>query len=362
MTITPEHQELVAKVCNDYRLGLPVLLHDAGSTVMTVAIETCPESRMRKFLGHESSYIILTRRRAETLRARCYDGDIARVVAPSGIDPAWVYSLANPATDLAHPMKGPLASIRTGSAKLPRVAIRLARRARLLPAIMARELEVDDETLAERNLTLASAGIVGNCLDSELDVERVVSATIPLEVDESARITVFRSLQYGDEHCMIEIGNPRRDTPALVRLHSACFTGDVLGSLKCDCGKQLDHAMRLIAGHGSGVIMYMNQEGRGIGLSNKIRAYAMQDQGYDTVEANHRLGFEDDERDFRIAATMLKDAGFDSIDLITNNPAKVVAMEAHGMPVENRIPIVVGITCHNREYILTKARKSGHLL
>ena len=362
MDLKPEHQELVARVCNDYRLGLPVLLQDSDTTIMTAAIETCPESRIQNFLDHESSYIVLTRYRAETLRARCYDGDIARVAPPTGIDPGWVYSLADPSTDLAYPMKGPFTSIRSGSSALPRVAIRLARRARLLPAMLVMDLGMQAEPEIVDNLTIAPASIVRKCLNVETEVRKVAGSSLPLKVDDTARITVFRAWGNGDEHCSIEIGQPDNDKPVLVRLHSACFTGDVLGSLKCDCRQQLHGALNLISECGSGVLLYMNQEGRGIGLVNKIRAYAMQDQGFDTVEANHRLGFEDDERDFRIAATMLKELGYHKVELITNNPAKVAAMEAQGMPVISRIPIVAEHTDHNRSYLSTKVRKSGHLM
>ncbi|MEM1346392.1 MAG: GTP cyclohydrolase II, partial [Pseudomonadota bacterium] len=164
------------------------------------------------------------------------------------------------------------------------------------------------------------------------------------------------------EHYVFEVGRPDRDKPVLTRLHSACFTGDVLGSLKCDCGPQLAAAMGQIASEGAGVLLYMNQEGRGIGLANKMRAYALQDQGFDTVEANHRLGFEDDERDFRLGAMILKAMGFASVRLMTNNPAKVAMMEACGLAVAERVPLKVGETEENRAYLATKAAKSGHML
>lgn len=148
----------------------------------------------------------------------------------------------------------------------------------------------------------------------------------------------------------------------LARLHSACFTGDLLGSLKCDCGPQLRAALAQMGAEGAGVLLYLNQEGRGIGLANKMRAYSLQDQGFDTVEANHRLGFEDDERDFRLGAAILKKLGFSSVRLLTNNPAKVRMMEAMGIDVTERVPLKVGHTRHNAGYLATKARKSGHLL
>ena len=161
---------------------------------------------------------------------------------------------------------------------------------------------------------------------------------------------------------MIEIGRPDRAKPVLSRLHSACFTGDLLGSLKCDCGPQLNGALAAMGAEGEGVLLYLNQEGRGIGLANKMRAYALQDQGFDTVEANHRLGFEDDERDFRIGAELLRKLGFNAVRLMTNNPAKIAMMEKQGITVAERVPLKVGENPHNTEYLATKARKSGHLL
>ncbi|HAR54531.1 MAG TPA: GTP cyclohydrolase II, partial [Roseovarius nubinhibens] len=146
------------------------------------------------------------------------------------------------------------------------------------------------------------------------------------------------------------------------RLHSACFTGDVIGSLKCDCGPQLRGALAQMGSEGAGVLLYLNQEGRGIGLANKMRAYALQDQGFDTVEANHRLGFEDDERDFRIGSSILRQLGFSSVRLMTNNPGKIEMMEQMGITVAERVPLKLGENEHNRAYLATKAQKSRHML
>ena len=147
-----------------------------------------------------------------------------------------------------------------------------------------------------------------------------------------------------------------------MRLHSECLTGDALGSLKCDCGPQLDDALPAIAASGWGILLYLRQEGRGIGLVNKLRAYALQDQGFDTVDANLRLGFADDERDFAVAARMLERLGQTRIRLLTNNPRKVAALEAAGIEVAERVPLKVGGSAHNRAYLDTKRDRSGHQL
>ena len=178
----------------------------------------------------------------------------------------------------------------------------------------------------------------------------------------AGRLHIFRPDDGSAEHYAIEIGRPDRDKPVLARLHSACFTGDVLGSLKCDCGPQLHAALAQMGHEGAGVLLYLNQEGRGIGLANKMRAYSLQDQGFDTVEANHRLGFEDDERDFRIGAEILQKMGFAQVRLLTNNPKKLAMLQACGLTVTERVPLHVGQTAQNRAYLATKAAKSGHLL
>jgi GTP cyclohydrolase II len=184
-----------------------------------------------------------------------------------------------------------------------------------------------------------------------------------MALSDTGRVHVFRPADNGAEHYAIEVGaQPDLAQPVLVRLHSACFTGDVLGSLKCDCGPQLQAAMAAMAEGGSGVLLYLNQEGRGIGLANKMRAYALQDRGLDTVEANHALGFADDERDFRIGARLLAGMGITTVRLMTNNPAKVAMLEACGIRVVERVPLRVGQTVQNAAYLATKALKSGHLL
>ena len=193
------------------------------------------------------------------------------------------------------------------------------------------------------------------------ELTHIVAAPLPLQVAQAGKVHLYRPQGGGDEHYAIEIGAPDRTVPILTRLHSSCFTGEVLGSLKCDCGPQLNGALEQMAKEGSGILLYLNQEGRGIGLANKMRAYTLQDQGFDTVQANHRLGFEDDERDFKIGAEILKNLGFSHIKLLTNNPKKVERLEEQGLQVSERVPLIVGETSHNHDYLRTKADKSGHL-
>jgi GTP cyclohydrolase II len=165
----------------------------------------------------------------------------------------------------------------------------------------------------------------------------------------------------GQEHVAIVKGDPR-GARVLARVHSSCLTGDVLGSHRCDCGPQLDAALAAIEREGRGVVLYLNQEGRGIGIFHKIAAYALQDQGANTVEANEKLGFQPDERDYAHAAAMLRALGVESVRLMTNNPSKVAALEAAGVAVAERVPHVVGVTDANRSYLATKRDLLGHLL
>ncbi|WP_300032681.1 GTP cyclohydrolase II [uncultured Roseobacter sp.] len=361
MTIAPTLNERLARARADLRMGVPVVL-DGTLPVVIMAAETLEQARLDDLaaLGHRP-VLAITARRAETLRARAYDGDIARIETPDGVKTVWIQAVADPAGDLMNPMKGPLASARTGDAGAHRVAVRLVKSARLLPAAVVVAVDNAAEFASMHGLTLLQTEAVASALDIRSPLHSVVSARLPLEVSEAGRLHVFRPEDGGEEHYAVEVGRPDRGKPVLARLHSACFTGDLMGSLKCDCGPQLRAALAQMGGEGSGVLLYMNQEGRGIGLANKMRAYSLQDQGFDTVEANHRLGFEDDERDFRLGADILRSLGFQAVRLMTNNPAKTNMMQSCGLDVTERVPLHVGQNRHNRAYLETKQRKSGHL-
>lgn len=357
MSFSPDTTERLARARSDLRMGVPVVLGQS----LVLAAETLDAARLASLraLGGEP-VLAITGRRAETLKARAYDGDLARIALPDDATLQWVQSVADPADDLRSPMKGPLLTLRDGSCDSHRAAIALTKAARLLPAALILHLPNGVEFAAQNDLTLVSPIAALNSALSPLTP--IISARLPLSVSEAGRLHIFRPDDGAEEHYAVEIGRPRRDAPVLSRLHSACFTGDLLGSLKCDCGPQLRGALGQMGAEGAGVLLYLNQEGRGIGLANKMRAYSLQDQGFDTVEANHRLGFEDDERDFRIGAEILKKMGFSAVRLMTNNPAKVARMEGAGVKVVERVPLQVGENVHNHAYLATKAAKSGHLL
>ncbi|PTX57706.1 GTP cyclohydrolase II [Litoreibacter ponti] len=354
MTLSPDTTELVARARADLRMGVPIVI--GGSLVL--AAETLQDARLSALqLSGQDLTLAITDWRAATLKARAYDGDLARIRVPSDAPVSWITAIADPADDLNAPMKGPLHSMRGGDPRDARLAIALTKSARLLPAVL-----MAPATSPPANLTHLDADALGQTLETPSPLLPLVSARLPMDVSEAGRLHVFRPEDGGEEHYAIEIGQPARDKPVLTRLHSACFTGDLLGSLKCDCGPQLRGALAQMGAEGHGVLLYLNQEGRGIGLVNKMRAYSLQDQGFDTVEANHRLGFEDDERDFRLGAGILTRMGFSRVRLLTNNPAKVAMLQANGLEVVERVPLKVGENRHNAAYLATKAAKSGHLL
>jgi GTP cyclohydrolase II len=362
MVLSLSIPERLTRARADLRMGVPVVLCGAEGAALVAAVETLDAARLADLRGFGAPVLAITARRAETLKARAYDGDLARIVPPSDSGLDWLRSVADPADDLRTPMKGPLQSLREGSAELSRAALGLAKSAHLLPAALLVPVS-DALALAGANgLTLLTLDEIAPALVALPPLDEVVSARVPLVASAAGRVHVFRPDDGGEEHYAIEIGRPDRAQPVLARLHSACFTGDVLGSLKCDCGPQLRSALAQMGQEGAGVLLYLNQEGRGIGLANKMRAYSLQDQGFDTVEANHRLGFEDDERDFRIGAEILRKLGFSSVRLLTNNPKKLAMMQGCGLQVTERVPLHVGETAENRAYLATKAAKSGHLL
>ncbi|MCB5408795.1 GTP cyclohydrolase II [Pseudogemmobacter faecipullorum] len=358
----PGVTERLARARGDLRMGVPVVLAGDGEAALAVAIEALDPARLAGLRALGTPELALTGHRAETLKAFACDGDIARIAVPASADTAWLRAIADPQDDLRVPMKGPVRGLYGGSGALHRAAVLLAKSARLLPAALLVKIPDPLALAGEYGLTFLRLDETLPAMSRLVPLDDVVAARLPMALAGAGRLHIFRPDDGGDEHYAIEIGQPSRDLPVLTRLHSACFTGDVLGSLKCDCGPQLHAALSQMGEAGGGVLLYLNQEGRGIGLANKMRAYSLQDQGFDTVEANHRLGFEDDERDFRIGAELLRGLGFSQVRLLTNNPRKVAMLDSCGLKVVERVPLQVGKTRENAAYLATKAAKSGHLL
>jgi len=353
MTMFLSPKARLARAQHDLRIGLPIVL---GDGVLVAAVETLDRDGLTRLRALGETDLVLSPSRAETLKARVYASDHVRIPLPDGADLRWLRASADPSSDLDYPMKGPYLARRAAlDAEACIAALSLCRRAHLLPAALVLRLENVPAGLTQ--LSLDEVATLGAPV-----LRQVAGARVPLAVSSAGRVLVFRDDDGDEEHYAVEIGAPDRDKPVLARLHSACFTGDVIGSRKCDCGSQLQGALDAIGTAGAGVLLYLNQEGRGIGLANKMRAYSLQDQGFDTVEANHRLGFADDERDFTIGAQILQAMGFSKVRLMTNNPAKVARMQSCGLQVVERVPLQVGRTEDNSAYLDTKATKSGHLL
>jgi GTP cyclohydrolase II len=339
----------VARAIDALRRGWPVAIGDAAF----LAVETADDEALAGFDANESANLLISGPRAVTLKlANQRDGTPAGpvlIARARWIDLGEALAIADPARDLATPLKGPFRTLPIDDSNAAEAALRLARLAGLLPAMFVGR--------GGGEVTLDAATVLGF---DESETLRIASrAHLPVRAAEKAEIVAFRSDLDATEHVALLIGDPD-GKPPLVRLHSECLTGDILGSLKCDCGPQLDGALAAIAASGWGLLLYLRQEGRGIGLINKLRAYALQDQGFDTIDANIRLGFAEDERDYAVAAAMLKLLGQQSIRLLTNNPAKAEALSAAGISVAERVPLAITPNPHNRAYLDTKKTRSGH--
>ena len=346
MTATPVERAIAA-----LRAGRPVAV---GGTAI-LSIETASEATLDLVDSQGEAPILLSGERAAALGLGNLReaGDLrhpVQVHRSDWLDRDTARSLADPSLDFDRAPLGPLAAEAVDCPGEAEAILILARLAGVLPAVWLVRAEATISVTVEevRDAVLAP------------QVRLVTRARLPVEGLGETQIVAFRDSGTGEEHVALLVGAPG-GRPPLVRLHSECLTGDVFGSLKCDCGPQLKEALRLIGAAGGGVLLYVRQEGRGIGLANKLRAYALQDRGLDTIEANLRLGFAEDERDYGVAAAMLRALGIDSVRLLTNNPAKVAGLETAGIRVVERVAHHMPVNPHNADYVATKKAKSGHL-
>lgn len=345
-----------ARAIDALRRGWPVAIAGADGMLALLPIETADPVRLAAFDPDGTAPVLLSAGRAATLTLTNQRDAAAPPDAPVLVERApWIdfavaTALADPQFDLGTPLKGPFRAIGLVQTEAGAAALRLARIGGVLPAFFARAGET-----AELMLTPGD-------IDAHEDAARLTIATrarLPVASAQDAEIVAFRTPEMPGEHIALLIGTPSGHAP-LVRLHSECLTGDVFGSLKCDCGPQLDAAIRAIEASGWGIVLYLRQEGRGIGLINKLRAYALQDQGFDTVDANTRLGFAVDSRNFAVAARMLALLGQRAVRLLTNNPEKVAQLEAAGIAVTERVPHILPANPHNERYLATKRDRTGH--
>jgi GTP cyclohydrolase II len=337
------------------RGGRPVTIEGAEA-IGIAAVETATVELLELLDPDGKARLLISGERAAALSLanlrEAADPAAPVIVERSGwLDPQAALSIADPGRDFDRGPLGPLHPLPMDCETSARAALTLARSAGLLPALWIVE--------SQKNAAHLSAEEIAREAKSS-EVELVARAKLPLDELPDTQIVAFRASDDGEEHVALVVG-AFGGKPPLVRLHSECLTGDVFGSLKCDCGPQLKEALRIIGEAGGGVLLYLRQEGRGIGLANKLRAYALQDRGLDTVDANRRLGFADDERDYAHAAAMLRALGVDKVRLLTNNPAKVEGLEAAGISVVERVAHHMPANPHNADYLATKRKKSGHL-
>lgn len=312
--------------------------------------------------GVYAANLLISAARAATLKL-ANQRDAAVPEAPvliHGADPFTQFSareLADPSLDLNRPLRGPFRALPIAAHEAAVTAMELARLAGILPAFLV-------ATGVEPAVAVSAADLAA--FKDPLNLTIQARARLPVHACERAEIVAFRARDDLREHVALILGTQSSERVPLVRLHSECLTGDVLGSLKCDCGPQLDAALARMAEEantgGWGILLYLRQEGRGIGLINKLRAYELQDQGFDTVDANERLGLPSEARDFPVAARMLDLLGVTTIRLMTNNPGKVAALQQLGVDVEERVAHQLPANPHNERYLATKRDRTGHLL
>ena len=351
----------VHRAASELRRGVPVVV-DGSDPLLILAAETAGHdalAELETLAGARPMLILAPARAAAILRSPMpADGDAVAVTLPDSLYQIEVYqSLADP-TATQPAVRGMLQA--RAAPSLADAAIALSKIGRLLPALLTVPLPAAAHT-AEL-VTVPAADILEYAKSEVAGLRQIVSADVPLTDAPDSRVVAFRSDGSAIEHLAIVIGRPEAQDAPLVRIHSECFTGDLLGSMRCDCGEQLRGAIRRMAQDGAGVLLYLAQEGRGIGLVNKLRAYRLQDRGLDTMDANRVLGWGADERNFLIGATMLRLMGIDRVRLLTNNPDKLDAMIACGIEVTGREPHMIAPNGVNDEYLATKAARFGHML
>jgi GTP cyclohydrolase II len=360
----------VHRAASDLRRGTPVVLRGPDTCLVVAAAEAAGARGLAE-LAEASlapALLLLAPVRAAAVLQRPVphaadeEGAVALRLPPALLAPEALRSLADPTAERLLPE----APERVAAPPLAQAAIALAKLARLLPALVAAPAT---EAAAARLdlLSVPAADVLAYPAGAATSLARVAEARVPLEGVPEARIVAFRAADGGIEHLAILVGQPEATAVAggapLVRAHSECFTGDLLGSLRCDCGPQLRGALaRMAADPAGGVLLYLAQEGRGIGLVNKLRAYTLQDAGLDTLDANRALGYGADERNFLVAATMLRAVGVQRVRLLTNNPDKIAGLAACGIEVLGREAHAFDPNGVNDGYLRTKAERFGHML
>lgn len=353
----------VDRITSDLRRGEPVVVTLGTQALWMMAAEAVDMHHIDEFnaLSNDAVKVLLTGQRALRLGVvtTLEEGWVAESKKP--LDAHLIGLAADPTlADVDLEAAGQiLSSWKVKPAgRLEMACIKLVKLSRLLPAALISNVT---DRIPENVLVVKAEDVEAYSVESAKAIQIVSQAHVPLEDAEIAKIVAFRPHDGGTEHLAIIVGEPDLSKPVMIRIHSECFTGDLLGSMRCDCGNQLRGAIALMASTNGGILLYMQQEGRGIGLINKLRAYQLQDAGLDTVEANLAIGYDEDEREYLPAAQMLDRLGVKSVRLLTNNPRKVEALTRFGVDVFERVAHVFPANHHNRGYLYTKATKGGHL-
>ena len=332
----------------ELRAGRPVMLEWPGASILAAAADTMAPQLFTAFKSMEGAALALTAQRAASIgmeAAGC-------VLLPlAGLDHGWAEALA------AAPNVGVHGIVGKGGTAQAEAALEMCKRAHLLPAALV--APVLPATAPPGILRVGGADLAAAVGRPDPGLAIVSSASVPLAT-VPARFVVFRSPASPRDQVAVIVGDPNPDEAVPVRLHSACLTGDLFGSLRCDCGDQLRQAIEALGG--GGVLLYLDQEGRGTGLRNKMRAYALQDGGLDTIDADRLLGYGPDERSYAIAAGMLRQLGFSRVRLLTNNPQKLASLAQAGIKIEGHLPLRAPVTAENRRYLKAKAERGGHML
>ena len=350
--------------------SVPYSVESSTSGLLVFSLDHADSTQVRAIMGSENAkgQLLLTAMRAHRLglTSTSEAADVAVTMPPSAsLDWARFVALAN------WDDRDPPSTAHRPASSLGVAALKLSKSASCLPALLARAITFGEAEELMPGILPVNAADAGKLHHLQaVSLKRLGTTPVPLENLGTAQFHIFRSGDGHDDHLAIEIGE--RPSPLtmpmdakgapLVRLHSACLTGDIFHSKKCDCGPQLNAAMTSMAVEGHGILLYLAQEGRNIGLTNKLRAYLLQESGLDTVDANRALGYSDDEREYEIAAAMLRAIGCDKVRLMTNNPDKIASIERAGITVVEQVPLIVGLSPENINYLKTKANRSGHIL
>jgi len=339
----------------EFRAGRPVLIHNGAGAVAALPVEGLTPQRFAAFAqlcAPATPRLAVTGRRAFALGIVTSAPVTLQLAAETDADDV---------TALVVTAEGGGPYVADPAGEAAEAAIGLAKIAQVLPAVLVAEAAPAMMALDPPIVSLAAESVEQFRNDRIQSLVISGEAKVPLDSGVSTRFVVFRDA-VGESPVAVIIGNPDLSLPTPVRLHSACLTGDAFGSRRCDCGDQLKIAVNRLAAMGGGIILYLAQEGRGLGLSNKMRAYRLQDNGLDTVDANTTLGFDDDERDYGVAGRMLDMLGCTKVVLLTNNPAKLDGLASAGIEIAGRVPLETPINADNRRYLAAKAVRSGHRL